>query len=181
MRWSIRGCAMTDLATDLTRGRSLWADAWGRLKANKAAVASAIYLALIVFLCLMGPSFTGHQFSTIYQSYVRIPPSFQPYPKVEALEAEIQAVVRRAHLDLKGWKEENGRFFVTITSSKPIDERVTRYLDRSDSFQGAKVESKSADGLILTMSAEVKHLYFYFGTDTSGRDLLTRTLVAGRV
>ena len=33
----------------------------------------------------------------------------------------------------------------------------------------------------MTMSAAVKHLYFYFGTDTSGRDLLTRTLIAGRV
>ena len=31
------------------------------------------------------------------------------------------------------------------------------------------------------MSASVKKQYFYFGTDNSGRDMLTRTLMAGRV
>ena len=172
---------MTDAPMTITVGRSLWADAWARLKANKAAMFSAIYLALIVFLCLVGPNFTGYDFSTQYPSYVRVPPSLEPYPKAGTLEQEIKDLVRKAHLELKEWVEKDGRFYVTVTSAKPIDERVTRYLDRSNSFQDGKVESKSDDGLTLTMSAAVKHLYFYFGTDTSGRDLLTRTLVAGRV
>ena len=33
----------------------------------------------------------------------------------------------------------------------------------------------------LTVSADVEKQYFFFGTDNSGRDLLTRTLMAGRV
>lgn len=162
-------------------GRSLWADAWGRLKANKAATFSAFYLAFIVLVCFIGPYFTGHDFTTQYTSYVRVAPSLSPYPKADALEKEITEIVARAHLDLKSWEEKDGRFFVTVTSSKPIDERVTRYIDRSDSFEDGKVESKSADGLEMTMSAKTQHLYFYFGTDTNGRDLLTRTLIAGRV
>jgi oligopeptide transport system permease protein len=162
-------------------GRSLWADAWVRLKANRAAIVSAVYLCVIVVLCIVGPNFTGHQFSTQYPSYVRVPPSFEAYPKTETLEKEMQDAVKKGRLNFVEWSERDGRVFVTVSSAKPIDDRVYRYLDRSDSFEDGRVESKSADGLTMVMSATVQHLYFYFGTDTSGRDLLTRTLIAGRV
>ena len=33
----------------------------------------------------------------------------------------------------------------------------------------------------MTLSATIKRIYFLFGTDNNGRDLLTRTLIAGRV
>ena len=53
MPWSIRACAMTEtaLATPAA-GRSLWGDAWARLKANKAAYWSAIYICVITLLCV---------------------------------------------------------------------------------------------------------------------------------
>ena len=179
MLWLIRGCAMTDVVA--MKGRSLWIDAWNRLKANRAAIISAIYLCFIVLLTIIGPNLTGHEFTTQYPSYVRVPPSIEPYPKADKLDQEIKEIITRAHLTLKEWKQEGGRFLVTVTSTKPIDDRVTRYLDRSDSFKDGKVESKSTDGMEMTLSASVQHLYFFFGTDISGRDLLTRTLMAGRV
>jgi oligopeptide transport system permease protein len=176
---------MTDTASSVApvsdKGRSLWADAWARLKANKAAIASTIYLALIVFGCLVGPNLTGHNFTTQYPSYVRVPPSMQPYPKAEQLDQEIKDVIKKARLTLKEWHEEAGRILITVTSDKPIREDANRYLEKSDSFKDTKVESRSADGLELTMSAAAKHLYFYLGTDISGRDMLTRTLIAGRI
>ena len=179
MLWLIRGFAMTDVVA--MKGRSLWIDAWNRLKANRAAIISAIYLCFIVLLTIIGPNLTGHEFTTQYPSYVRVPPSIEPYPKADKLDQEIKEIITRAHLTLKEWKQEGGRFLVTVTSTKPIDDRVTRYLDRSDSFKDGKVESKSTDGMEMTLSASVQHLYFFFGTDISGRDLLTRTLMAGRV
>jgi hypothetical protein len=48
-----------------------------------------------------------------------------------------------------------------------IDERNTRYLDRSDTFEDAKVESKSADGLEAVFSAGVKQQYFSSAPTTS--------------
>ena len=33
----------------------------------------------------------------------------------------------------------------------------------------------------MTLSADIRRLYFLFGTDDNGRDLLARTMVAGRV
>ena len=132
------------------KGRSLWIDAWNRLRSNRAAIISAVYLMFIVLLTVVGPNFTGHEFTTQYPSYVRVPPSFASYPKADKLDQEIKEIVARAHLNFKEWKEVNGRFFVTVASDKMIDDRVTRYLDRSDSFKDGKVESKSVDGLEMT-------------------------------
>jgi oligopeptide transport system permease protein len=163
------------------RGRSLWADALRRLWLNKAAVFSTAYLAVMTAVCVLGPFFTGHDFTTVYQSYVRVPPSIAPYPQAEAIEAEVNEALKRARVEVRGWEKKNGRVFVTIVSDKPVDERTIRYLDRSDAFDGAKVEEKSADGLTLVMSAAVSEERFLFGTDPNGRDMLTRTFVAGRV
>jgi oligopeptide transport system permease protein len=173
---------MTDAAIPApAAGRSLWADAWNRLKANRAAVVSGCYLILIAVLCIAGPWFTPHAFTTIYQDYNRVPPSFAPYPRADKIELAVQDAVRRAKLGLAGWQERDGKVLITVTAAKPIDERVIRYIDRSDVFEGAAITEISAGRLELTMSADVERKYFFFGTDNSGRDLLTRTLVAGRV
>jgi oligopeptide transport system permease protein len=173
---------MTDAAlARAEQGRSLWADAWNRLKENRAAMFSAYYLAFMVILCIAGPWFTPHDFTTIYQDYNRVPPSLESYPKADAIDLAVKDAVRRARLDLAGWEERDGNILITVTSAKPIDERVTRYIDRSDVFEGAAIAEKSADGSKLTIRADVERKYFLFGTDNSGRDLLTRTLTAGRV
>ncbi len=170
---------MTDAALPVAqKGRSLWGDAWNRLKANKAAMVSAYYLVFMAVICIVGPWFTPHEFTTIYQDYTRVPPSLEPYPKADAIDLAVKDAVKRARLDLAGWEERDGKVFITVTSAKPIDERVTRYIDRSDVFEGAAIAEKSPDGLRITMSADVERKYFFFGTDNTGRDLLTRTLVA---
>ena len=164
-----------------TKGRSLGQDAWVRLKKNKAAMVSLAYIALITLLCLVVPNFTGHDFTAQYPAYTRVRPSLDAFPKADTLDGEIKDVAKRARLDLKEWHEKDGRFIITVTSDNPIDDRVTRYLDRSDSFMDAKIEEKSADGLSLRMSTQAKQKHFYFGTDGLGRDLLTRVFMAGRV
>ncbi len=172
---------MTDAVIPAAPGRSLWGDAWNRMKANRAAMISLYFLVFMAVLCIAGPWFTPHAFTTIYQDYNRVPPSLQPYPKADKIELAVTDAVRRARVELAGWEERDSKVFITVTSAKPVDERVTRYIDRSDVFENAVVTEKSADGTRLTLSADVERKYFYFGTDNSGRDLLTRTLVAGRV
>jgi oligopeptide transport system permease protein len=60
----------------LEKGQSLWHHAWRRLKQNKLAVASAIILALVVALVIVGPMLSPHQFDTIYWDQMSIPPDF---------------------------------------------------------------------------------------------------------
>jgi ABC-type dipeptide/oligopeptide/nickel transport system permease subunit len=43
------------------------------------------------------------------------------------------------------------------------------------------VAEQSEDGLRLVLEATVSQHHFLFGTDANGRDLLTRTLIAGRI
>ena len=163
------------------KGRSLWADAWARLKENRAALWSAYYLVFMALLCVFGPWFTPHEFTTIYQDYNRVPPSFSSYPKPEMIDLAVKDAVQRSRVQLAGWEEKDGKILITITSAKPIDERMTRYIDRSSVFEGTQVVEKSFDSLKLVMSTSVEQQYFFFGTDNSGRDMLTRTLMAGRV
>jgi oligopeptide transport system permease protein len=177
---------MTDLTAtamleDATVGRSLWGHAWARLKANRAAMVSLIYLALMAVVCVAGPWFVPHSFTTIYSDYVRTAPSLEAYPKAEMIQGALEEVVKRMRADMVEWHQDGERIFVTVKSSKKIDERNLRYLDRSDTFDDAKVQNIANDGLSMTMSASVKQMHFYYGTDNDGRDLLSRTLMAGRV
>ncbi|MGN6538785.1 MAG: ABC transporter permease [Mesorhizobium sp.] len=162
-------------------GRSLWGDAWARLKANRAAMVSLCYLVLMAIVCVAGPWFVPHNYTTIYSDYVRTPPSFSAYPKAEMVQGALDDVLKRMRVDLKDWKLEDSRAVVTVTATRPIDERYLRYIDRSDTFDDAKVEAKSNDGLEMTVSAAGRQQYFFFGTDNVGRDLLSRTLMAGRI
>lgn len=173
--------AATSAPPSTVVGRSLWGDAWARLKANRAAMISLCYLVLMGLVCIVGPWFVPHQYTTIYSDYVRTPPSFSAYPKEEMIKTALDDVVRRMRVDIKDLKQDGGNLTITLTSSKPIDERYLRYLDRSDTFDGAQVLSKSPDGNELVVGTTVRQAYFFFGTDNIGRDLLSRTLVAGRI
>ncbi len=54
-----------------------------------------------------------------------------------------------------------------------------RYLDRSDTFDDAKVERQVAGRKEGDHErSAIKQQYFLFGTDNTGRDLLSRTLMA---
>jgi len=163
------------------KGRSLWVDAWRRLKANRAAVVCAALMAVITATCIAGPALAPHPFDAIYPSYVKVPASLTSYPKTDQIEPVLKQVLRRARLKLQSYRIDGDRLLIEVTSRRKIDVRTTRYLDRSDLFRDARIEKTSEDGLAMTLSAELERRYFLFGTDSNGRDLLSRTLIAGRV
>jgi oligopeptide transport system permease protein len=173
--------AAATLAKSPGVGRSQWGDAWARLRANRAAMFSLFYLVAMAVACVVGPWFVPHQYTTIYADYVRTPPSLSAYPQAEMIETALNDAIRRMRADVKEWRQEDERIFVTVTSSREFDDRNVRYLDRSDTFDDTKLESKSADGKEAVLSASIKQQYFLFGTDNTGRDLLSRTLMAGRI
>ncbi|WP_192244123.1 ABC transporter permease [Mesorhizobium silamurunense] len=175
---------MTDLAVAVPPaivGRSLWGNAWARLKRNRAAMFSLYYLAFIAVISVFGPMVVPHEYTTIYGDYVRTPPSLSAYPKPDMIQGALTDTIKRMRVDIKEWHQDGSRVIVTVTSKKPIDDRNIRYLDRSDAFDDTRIESKSPDGLEMTMSSAIKQQYFLFGTDNTGRDLLSRTLMAGRI
>ena len=166
---------------EAVRGRSLWQDALGRLRANKAAMASAVFLVLMAIACVVGPELTGHRYDQIYQAYTSTPASLEAYPRAEEIAPAAEDALRRARVEVLSVALSGNAVTVTVADDEPVDERIVRYLDRSDLFANAAVAETSADGRELVLTADVERVRFLFGTDMVGRDLLTRTLFAGRI
>jgi oligopeptide transport system permease protein len=164
-------------------GRSLWADARGRLFRNKAAVTSMILLAFIALACIFGPLVTGHPFDKVYPDYVRMPASLQSYPQNDQITPQIERIGSRVRAKPEGFVAGDGSIRVTLvsSSSRPIDERLLVYFERSDLFGTARVAERLEEGRRLVVDVPLEKQYFLFGTDGNGRDLLTRTMKAGQI
>jgi oligopeptide transport system permease protein len=70
---------------------------------------------------------------------------------------------------------------LTLGGAKPLDPRALRAFERSDLFGPARITGTEDEGRRLSIDVPLKRTVFLFGTDTNGRDLFTRTLIAGRI
>jgi len=163
------------------KGRSLWDDARDRLLANRAAVASMIVLVAIALVSVLGPALSPHEFDTVYRDYVKVPASLEAYPRPEQVEPGFMSVAKRARMTVEGYERDGDTVVAKVTSKREIDPRSTRYFDRSDLFKDAQLTDMSADKKSATIRASINYMHFYFGTDANGRDMMTRTFIAGRI
>jgi oligopeptide transport system permease protein len=164
------------------RGRSLWQDAWRRLRRNTAAVVSAIVLIAISLAAVLGPYVVPHAYDTVYSAYVRVPASLEPYPRAETIQPAVEQALRRARVELRSIDIADGVVRVAVKAKRgEIDERITRYLDRSDLFENTQIGEFSPDRTEAVMTTAVRQYQFVFGTDGNGRDMLARILVATRI
>jgi len=163
------------------KGRSLWDDARDRLLANRAAVASMIVLLSITLLSIFGPILSPHHFDTVYRDYVKVPASLEAYPRADQVEPGFASAVKRARVTLESFERDGDQVIARVSSKREIDPRTTRYIDRSDLFKNAEIGDFSADNKQATLRADINFMHFYFGTDANGRDMMTRTFIAGRV
>jgi oligopeptide transport system permease protein len=167
--------------TEPVAGRSLWTDARARLLRNRAAVAGMIVLVLVALACLLGPLATGHPYDRVYQDYVRTPPSLSAYPKPEEIIPTAERIVARIRARAEEARVEGEVLRLTLTAPRAIDERLLAFFDRSDLFGPARILERADEGRRLALEVPIERRVFLFGTDANGRDLLTRTLIAGRV
>jgi len=168
-------------AAELTSGRSLWQDAWRRLLRNRAAVASAVVLVLMALASIFGPTLSPHRYDQVYSQYVRVPASFEPYPRAERIVPAFESALERARVEIGAVSLDGSTVRAPISDDEPLDPRITRYVDRSDLFDNARIEELSSDGRAGVMAADVIRVRFPFGTDANGRDLLTRILIGMRI
>jgi oligopeptide transport system permease protein len=73
---------MTDAALPIrtieeVAGRSLWQDAWRRLLRNRAAVVSAVIMAIITLLAIFAPYLSPHPYDQVYWDAFTIPPDLE--------------------------------------------------------------------------------------------------------
>jgi len=173
---------MTATSNDVpAKGRSLWDDARDRLLANRAAVASMFVLVTIALVSIFGPMLSPHQFDTVYRDYVKVPASLQAYPKPEQVEPAFMSVAKRARMTVDSYERDGDTVVANVTSSREIDPRASRYFDRSNLFKDTEIIDLAADNKSATVRAQINFMHFYFGTDANGRDMMTRTFIAGRI
>jgi oligopeptide transport system permease protein len=162
-------------------GRSLWAEARGRLLRNKAAVISILLLAFIAVVCIVGPFFTGHPYDRVYTDFVRAPASLEAYPQPDQVVPGIERTSTRVRAKAENIVIDGDVARVTLVGQRPIDERLLAYYERSDLFGTPRVVERADEGRRLVVDVPVERHYFLFGTDANGRDLLTRTMKAGQI
>jgi oligopeptide transport system permease protein len=161
--------------------RSLWAEARNRILRNRGAVTALVVLAVMVLCCAVGPHLTGHPYDAAYQDYVRTPPSLQAYPNPEQVRRAVERLGARMRARAETAAITADSVRVTVVGNAPIDERLLAFFERSNLFHRATVVERADGGRRLLLDVPIEYNRFLFGTDANGRDLLTRTLIAGRV
>ncbi|MCI0737069.1 MAG: ABC transporter permease subunit [Beijerinckiaceae bacterium] len=146
-----------------------------------AARVSLAILAIIALLCLIGPLVTGHSYDQVYRDYVLVRPSLFAHPDPAETSEALETIARRVNVQLEAMREESGVLYVTLGSKTPLDPRALRAFERSDVFEQARIIATHDQGRRLAIGVPLKQTFFLFGTDANGRDLLTRTLIAGRI
>ena len=155
--------------------------AWTRLARNRGALCALGLLAAMALACLVGPLLTGHEAGRIYPDLVRTAPGVAAHPRPDAIAPALARLAFRMRVSADAVAVTGETVRLTLTAPRPIDERVLIYLPRSDLFGPATILAREEDGRRLVVEAPVRRLRFLLGTDVLGRDLLTRSLVAGRV
>ncbi|QBJ16755.1 ABC transporter permease subunit (plasmid) [Agrobacterium sp. 33MFTa1.1] len=163
------------------KSRSLFQLAVLRFRRNKAAMAGSVMLLLITLFSFVGPHFLAHTYDQVFSSYVSVAPSLEPRPDVNNLQDVMEGVASRARVELKEFAVEGQTFTATIASSSAIDPRATRYFDRANEFRNTRVIATEDDGRTLKLEGDVNREYFFFGTDSNGRDMLARVMLGGQI
>ncbi|WP_395774393.1 ABC transporter permease [Agrobacterium pusense] len=171
----------TNAHSQQIKSRSLFQLAALRFRRNKAAMAGSVMLLLITLFSFVGPHFLTHTYDQVFSSYVSVAPSLEPRPDVNNLKGVMEGVASRARVELKEFAVEGQTFTATITSSSAIDPRATRYFDRANEFKNTKVTATEDDGRTLKLEGDVNREYFFFGTDSNGRDMLARVMLGGQI
>ncbi|MGS1096720.1 ABC transporter permease (plasmid) [Aquamicrobium terrae] len=163
------------------KGRSLFQLAVLRFRRNRPAMAGSVMLVLIACFSFLGPFVISHSYDQVFSSYVTVPPSLEPRPGADALEAAMKGVATRARVELQSFSVEDETFTAVVTAEDPIDPRTTRYFDRANEFDRTEVVTSEDEGRKLTLTGIVDREYFLFGTDTNGRDLMARVMLGGQI
>jgi oligopeptide transport system permease protein len=142
---------------------------------------SLFCIAVCALAAIFGPTITPHSYDRVFRDYVFTPPSLSAHPDGEEIDRAVADFGSAMHVNIVETRKAPRRLDLDIASDRPIDERILRYFERSDIFGMAIVRDISNDGRDLHLVIPVKRLWFPFGTDGNGRDLLSRLFIALRI
>ncbi|GAE93583.1 oligopeptide transport system permease protein OppC [Gracilibacillus boraciitolerans JCM 21714] len=155
-----------DAGEELTRPQlSYWKDAWLRLSKNKGAISGLIVLVFIVLLALIGPLMNTYDFDEANYDLAYLP------PKVQGLEW--LGLDGKQTYEVQGTSKEEA-------ISKGLEAYKIEELYIQDTEVVVTKEESESDYLTVAMEVDIyaarglEDQYYWFGTDSMGRDLWTR-------
>ena len=152
-----------------------------RLAQMPGTMTSLAVLILIALACLIGPALTGHDPDRAYPDLRQLPASLVAQPDEAHLGPALDRLAFRMRARLDAVAREGHILHLTLASEAGVDRRSLVYLPRSDMFGAPTIVEERDGGRTLAVAVPLRRLYFPFGTDVQGRDLLTRCLAAGRI
>jgi len=145
---------------NLEQGRSLWQDAWSRLRKNRVALFGLYAFGVVALLCLVGPYFTGRTYEQTEISLKASAPMEPIFLRSEVLKT---GETKKSYVALSNLEDE------FLDKPGPDRREIVEKIAKGDPYHDGKI------------TYERSNRRYLFGTDPLGRDLLTRVLIGGRI
>jgi oligopeptide transport system permease protein len=151
-----------------------------RFRRNRLAVAGVLTLLAAALVCAIGPVVSPHGYDRVYRDYVKAPPSLAAHPNAKDLSRILAGIAARMGADISSVTTTGDAVQIMLVAQSPIDTEAIRALAQSNVFSDVRA-TRADEGRRLVIEARLRRETFPLGTDSNGRDLLTRLLIGGRV
>ncbi len=144
-------------------------------------MAALAVLGLVALACLVGPLLIAQEPDRFFPDLRQLPAGLTAQPDADHLGPALERIAFRIRARVAQADRTGDSLRLVLASDWPIEQRGLVYLPRSDLFGPATVVATEEGGRRLVLDVPVRRLRFPLGTDIHGRDLLARSLVAGRI
>ncbi|MGN1022984.1 MAG: ABC transporter permease [Lachnospiraceae bacterium] len=163
------------------KSRSFAGDVWYRFRHKPTAIAGLVIIAAVVLFAFLGPLFTGHSYSEQNLDNVNTPPLLSVFA---APDGDGYFYITENFKILR--VDENGNLGGQLTKTGEEDDRYMMLFDyKGDEvalYYGEKpYKVIDPDTLVIFHSARLWNHTYLLGSDSLGRDILTRLMYGIRV
>lgn len=180
-KWDLLEASNEDREKIWSKNRTFAGDVWYRFRKKPTAIAGFIIIVILLLFALVGPMFTKYSYSVQDLEVVNIPPLLKVFETPDrdgylyiTQSLKVVYVNKDGTLgaQLKKVREESGQM-MTIFDCKGTE--VALYYGQKP-YVIADESTK-----VIYSSAKVWNRSYLLGTDTLGRDILTRLMYGTRV